>query len=109
MWSVHWSHKVNKKVTQIDNAKDIDLVISMYNLIEYSENCLQTSGNLWQYHRDQPALNDDGNITPVFHLHIKKYGRTGNDATKIVEISVPLKCLNKFLKNSWNVTNQLWN
>ena len=44
----------------------------MYNLIEYSENCLQTSGNLWQYHRDQPALNDDGNITPVFHLHFKK-------------------------------------
>ena len=40
--------------TQIDNAKDLDVVMPMYNLIEYSENYSKTSGGLWQYHRDDP-------------------------------------------------------
>ena len=30
----------------------------MYNLIEYSDNYSKTSGNLWQYHRVEPALTD---------------------------------------------------
>ena len=32
--------------TQIDNAKDIDLVMLVYNLIEYGNNCSKTSGSL---------------------------------------------------------------
>ena len=32
--------------TQIDNAKDIDIVMPMYNLIEYSGNYEKTSGSL---------------------------------------------------------------
>ena len=43
--------------TQIDNAKDIDVVMSVYNLIEYSDNYSKTFGILWQYHRDEPFLN----------------------------------------------------
>ena len=35
--------------TQIDNAKDIDIVMPMYNLIEYFDNHSKTSGSLWQY------------------------------------------------------------
>ena len=31
--------------TQIDNAKDLDVVMPMHNLIEYSNSCLKTSGN----------------------------------------------------------------
>ena len=38
--------------TQVDNAKDIDIVMPMYNLIEYSDNYVKTSGSLWQYFRD---------------------------------------------------------
>ena len=34
--------------TQRDNAKDIDTVMPMYNLIEYSDNYGKTSGGLWQ-------------------------------------------------------------
>ena len=37
--------------TQIDNAKDIDIVMPMYNLIEYSDNYSKTPGSLWQYYR----------------------------------------------------------
>ena len=35
--------------TQIDNAKYIDVVMPMYNLIEYSDNYSKTSGSLWKY------------------------------------------------------------
>ena len=48
--------------TQKDNAKDIDMVMSMYNLIEYSENYSKTSGSLWQYYRDGSSSNDTGLI-----------------------------------------------
>ena len=34
--------------TDIDNAKDIDIVMPMYNLIEYSDSYSKTSGRLWQ-------------------------------------------------------------
>ena len=40
--------------TQKDNAKYVDIVIPMYNLIEYSNNYSKTSGRLWQYYRDDP-------------------------------------------------------
>ena len=37
----------------------IDVVISMYNLIEYSNNYSKTSGILWQFYRDVPAVNNN--------------------------------------------------
>ena len=36
---------------QIDHCKDIDIVMPMYNLIEYSDNYAKASGSLWQYYR----------------------------------------------------------
>ena len=38
--------------TEIYNAQDIDKLMVMYNLIEYSDNYLKTSGSLWQYYKD---------------------------------------------------------
>ena len=43
--------------TDIDNAKDIDIVMPMYNLIEYSDNYSKTSRGLWQYYKDEPNDN----------------------------------------------------
>ena len=74
---------------QTDNAK-YDVVIKMYNLIEYSNNYLITSGSLWQYYRDDP----DNNITESgsFKYKIKITGKTPADGnTKDVKIVVPLK------------------
>ena len=34
--------------TQVDKAKDFDIVMSMYNLIEYSDNYSKTTGCLWK-------------------------------------------------------------
>ena len=59
--------------TQVDNAKDIDIVIPMYNLIEYSDNYAKTSGSLWQYFRDEP--DDDLEDSESFKSRIKITGK----------------------------------
>ena len=43
--------------TDIDNAQDIDIVMPMYNLIEYSDNYSKTSRSFWQYNKDDPSDN----------------------------------------------------
>ena len=40
---------------KIGNAEDLDVVIPMYNLLEYSKNYRKTTGSLWNYSRDQPS------------------------------------------------------
>ena len=81
--------------TQVDNAKDIDIVMPMYNLIEYSDNYAKTTGSLWQYFRDEP--NDDIEDSKSFKPKIKKTGRTPDDDNeKDVEIMIPLKYLSNF-------------
>ena len=90
--------------TQIDNAKDIDIAMPMYNLIEYSDNYAKTTGNLWQYCKDIAARNANGeiiifsedNTTDEFKFKAKITGQTGNGGTKDVEIMVPLKHLSNF-------------
>ena len=68
--------------TQIDNAKDIDIVMPMYNLIEYSDNYAKTTGSLWQYCKDIPARDNNneiieftaGNLTDSFNFKAKITG-----------------------------------
>ena len=76
--------------TQIDNAKDIDIVMSMYNLTEYRENYAEKSGSLCQYYRDEP--NDDLEDFESFISKIKITGKTPNND----KIMVPLKYLSNF-------------
>ena len=45
--------------TQIDNAKNIDIVMPLHNLIEYSDNYVKTTGSLWQYCKDIPSRNNN--------------------------------------------------
>ena len=81
--------------TQIDNTKDIDIVMPMYNLIENSDNYAKTSGSLWQYYRDEP--NDNLADSESFKSKIKITGKTPNNGNeKDVEIMVPLKYLSNF-------------
>ena len=95
-------NEINNK--EIDHAKAIDVVMSMFNLLEYSDNCLKTSGSLWQYYRDEPFINDNGVIINVpddpdnasFKYKQKITAQTENDGTKDVQIMIPLKYLSKF-------------
>ena len=81
--------------TQINNAKDIDIVMPMYNL---------TSGSLWQYCKDISAVENnniivnfaENNFTDSFSFKAKMTGQTGDNGTKYVEIMVPLKYLSNF-------------
>ena len=52
--------EVNNK--QVDNAKNIDIVMPVSNLIEYSDNYSKTSGSFLQYCNDIPAVNNNGDI-----------------------------------------------
>ena len=46
----------------IDNAEDLDIVMPMYNLLEYSKNYRKTTGSFWNYYRAEAnnhPLNDN--------------------------------------------------
>ena len=52
--------------TEIDNDKDIDIVMPMFNLKEYSDNYSNTTERLWQYYKDE--LNNNFQI--LNHLNL---------------------------------------
>ena len=77
----------------------------MYNYIEYSNNYLKTSGSLWKYCKDIPAINNVGNVVDFtatntadsFKFNTKITGQTNNDGEIYgVEIMAPLKYLSNF-------------
>ena len=77
----------------------------MYNLIEYSDTYLKTSESIWQHYRDEPVLDNNGNIidfpainnnSVLFKFKQEITGKTGNAGTKNAEIMVPLKYLSNF-------------
>ena len=81
---------------EVDNAKNIDVAMIVYNLIEYSDNCSKTFESLWKYYKDEPnySLTD----SESFKSKIKITENTPADGnTKDVEIIVPLK----YLSNVW--------
>ena len=81
--------------TDIDNARDIDIVMSMYILTEYRDNYSKTSRSLWQYSKDDP--NDSLTDSESFKSKVKITGKTPNNGnTKDVEIIVLLKYLSIF-------------
>ena len=83
--------EINNKLE--DNHKEMDIVLLMYNLVEYSDNDLKTSGNLWQCYRDEASLNNADAIldftgfnqnNKLFQYKLKITGVTGfNDTSKL--------------------------
>ena len=99
--------------TQVDNAKDIDIVMLIYNLIQYGDNHSKVSGSLWQYCKDIPAVNNNGEIVEFnganandsFNFKAKITGQTGNNGRiEGVEKMVRLTHLSNFWK-TWNAFN----
>ena len=89
------SCKSNINNVEIDYCRDINIVMPMYNLIEYSDNYAKTSGSLWQYYRDEP--NDNLADSKSFKSKIKITGKDPDDGNeKDIEIMVPLKYLSNF-------------
>ena len=65
--------------THVFNASDLDSVIQMYNLIEYSDNYAKTEGSLWQYCKES------------FKFKSKFTNKTDNAGSAYIKIAVPLK------------------
>ena len=81
--------------SQVDNAKIIDIVIPIYNLIEYCDNYSKTSGSLWQYFRHDPK--DILTNSESFKFKVKIAGKTHATCNeKDAEIMVSLKHLSNF-------------
>ena len=77
----------------------------MYNLLEYSNIQLKTSASLWQYYKDEPALNNAGTIidfhaagnnSDLFKFKEKITGQTGTNGPKDVKMKVLLKYVSNF-------------
>ena len=76
----------------------------MYHLIEYRNNYSKTSGSLWQYCKEIPGRDNNGNIadfngansTDSLNFKTKITGETNNGGIINIEIMVPLKYLSNF-------------
>ena len=79
--------KINN--TQIGNAQYTDIIMPMYNLIEYSDNYSKTSGSLWQYCKEIAPVDNNGSIadfnganaTDSFNFKTKITGQTDNNGS----------------------------
>ena len=105
----------------IEDADDLDIVMPIYNLLEYSKNYRKTIGSLYNYYRDELSDDaDDNNFANIkvvnsntFKYKNKITGNTYNvnadddgydvnkNDTQEVELAIPLK----YLGNFWRELN----
>ena len=91
----------------VDTAENLDIVMPMYNLIEYSDNYQDSSATLYQYKRDEPpeanAMNElTTNTSSSFKYKVKLLGDPvldGNIAKRSVKVVIPLKYLSNFFRS----------
>ena len=49
----------------VETTENLDIIMPMYNLIEYSDNYADSPGSLYQFKRDESLMNDAGNPNNV--------------------------------------------
>ena len=81
--------------TQVDNAKDNDKVMLMYNLLEYSDNYSKTSGSLWQCYRGEPSSGPDLDLSCVWQLDVAPF------CENYAKLYFDAKHLEKGLNRGW--------
>ena len=99
--------KINRIKT--DNAEDFDVVMPIYNLLEYSKNYRKTAGSLWNYYRDKlNSSTDNNNVTHSilnsesfdYKANFMENGVIHNNLTKSdAKIVIQLKYLGGFWRN----------
>ena len=105
----------------IEDVDDLDIVMLMYNLLEYSKNYRKTIGSLYNYYRGK--LNDDANLNNFANNNVVssnafKYktkitgntynigaGEAGYDANKAETQKIELAILLKYFGNFWRALN----
>ena len=97
---INYISKING--VQTDNAEDLDVVIPMYNFLEYSKTYRKTTDSLWNYYRDEssdPLFSNSESFKYKTSITGNTYnlgvGDAGYDANKVgkneTEVVVPLK------------------
>ena len=84
---------------QIDNAEDLDVVMPMYNLLEYSKNYKKktTTSSLWNYYRDEPSNPLSCDSEPFkYKTDITRKTPDNDHVLENVKVVVPLKHLSNF-------------
>ena len=95
----------------VETAENLDTIMPMYNLIEYSDNYADSSGSLYQFKRDESPMNNAGNPNNValdnstsFKYKASLLGKAtdtdGDDRSlKNTKMVVPLKYLSNFFRS----------
>ena len=91
----------------VDTAENLDMTVSMYNLIEYSDNYQDSSATLYQYKRDEPPEDDavadlTADNSSSFKYKVSSLGNpvVANNIARInVKVVVPLKYLSNFFRS----------
>ena len=60
---------ISKNGVLTDNPDELDVVMPMYNLLEYSKNNRKTTGSLWNYYKDETNSAAEGNIAAL-EIHL---------------------------------------
>ena len=95
----------------VENAEDLDIVMPMYNLLEYSKNYEKTSGSLFNYYRDESNEAEIANDNGAMNISIRNSKSfdykteitgsldAGEDEKEDVTIAIPLKYLGNFWRS----------
>ena len=100
--------KINGEL--VENAEDLDILMPMYNLLQYSKNYEKTSGSLINYYRDEPSEAEIANEKGAINISIRnsksfdyKTKIVGTLAANVLEkevtIAIPLKHLSNFWRS----------
>ena len=91
----------------VETAENLDIVIPMYNFLEYSDNYADSSGSLYHFKREDQNVNADGNLVNVATANSSSFkykssllgNPTATGVLENAEIAVPLKYLSNFFRS----------
>ena len=82
----------------LETTENLDIIMPMYNSLEYSDNYSDSSGSLYQFKRDEPSPNN-GDVSVDTSSSFKYKSNLLGNAVNNVKIVVPLKCLSNFFRS----------
>ena len=85
----------------VEKAEDLDIVMPMYNLLEYSDNYQDSTGSLYQFKRDEPPDDNTNVANDTTSLVYKSKLISGTDDNNVnnVKLVVPLKYVSSFFRS----------
>ena len=85
----------------VEKAEDLDIVMPMYNLLEYTDNYQDSTGSCYQFKRDEPPDDNEDVANSTSSLVYKSKLISGTDDNNVnnVKLVVPLKYVSNFFRS----------